>query len=111
MAKFIRPIGFAKTVETEPGVWEEVITERSYTGELVRSKSRFKTSNTVNSNVEIDTEISIVADQFAIENFQSMVYIEYMGTKWRIETADPKVPRIILTIGGVFNESQTETPQ
>ena len=109
MAKFIRPIGFAKQVETEPDIWEEVITERSYSGELVRTKSRFKTSNSVNSDVDIDTEISIAADQFAIENFRSMVYIEYMGVKWRIESADIKRPRIILTIGGVYNESQTDS--
>ena len=30
MAKFYGPIGYAVTVETRPGVWEEQITERSY---------------------------------------------------------------------------------
>lgn len=30
MAKFYGAIGFADTVETEPGIYEERITERSY---------------------------------------------------------------------------------
>ena len=35
MAKFYGVIGYAKRVETEPGVWEEVITEREYYGRKV----------------------------------------------------------------------------
>ena len=32
MARYYGRIGYAETVETIPGVWEEVITERNYYG-------------------------------------------------------------------------------
>ena len=37
MAKFYGVIGFAKRERTSPGVWEQVITEKNYFGELVRN--------------------------------------------------------------------------
>ena len=35
--KFYGPIGYAETVETKPGVWEEQIAERMYYGDLTRN--------------------------------------------------------------------------
>ena len=40
MAKFYGTIGYVKTVETEPGMWEEQKTERQYSGELVKNTSK-----------------------------------------------------------------------
>ena len=53
MAKFYGAIGYAQTVETEPGIWEEVITERNYYGELNRNSRNLQTSGNVNDNVNI----------------------------------------------------------
>ena len=103
MAKFYGPIGFAETVETSPGIWEEQITERSYYGELPRNTRALQTSDSVNDNINVSNEISIVADPFAEQNFYSMRYVEFMGAKWKITNVDVKHPRLILTIGGVYN--------
>lgn len=103
MAKYYGVIGYVETVETSPGVWEEQITERNYYGELVRNTSRFQVSDQVNDNVNIANEISIIADPFATQNFHAMRYIEFMGAKWKIINVEVRYPRLILTIGGVYN--------
>ena len=103
MAKYYGVIGYAETVETAPGVWEEQITERNYYGELVRNTSRFQVSDQVNDNVNIANEISVIADPFATQNFHAMRYVEFMGAKWKITNVEVRYPRLILTIGGVYN--------
>ena len=103
MAKYYGVIGYVETVETSPGVWEEQITERNYYGELVRNTSRFQVSDQVNDNVNITNEISVIADPFATQNFHAMRYVEFMGAKWKITNVEVRYPRLILTIGGVYN--------
>lgn len=103
MAKYYGMIGYAETVETEPGVWEEQITERPYYGEFTRNSSKFQTSNKVNADVNVSNEISIVADPYAEQNFHTMRYVAYMGVNWEITNVEVKRPRLILSIGGVYN--------
>lgn len=104
MAKWFGKIGYAETVETVPGVWKEQITEREYYGDLIRNGRRLQSANQVNDNIEISNEISIVADPYANENFHSMRYVEFMGTKWKITSVDVQYPRLTLSLGGVYNE-------
>lgn len=103
MTKFYGAIGYAETVETEPGVWEEKIVERNYYGDLVRNARSLQQSGNVNDNINISNEISIVADPYADKNFHMMRYIEFMGTKWKISNVEVQPPRLILTAGGVWN--------
>lgn len=110
MAKFYGPVGYADTGETRSGVWEEQITERMYSGELIRNTRRLQGAESLNDDVNIANEISIVADPFAYQNFYRMRYIGYMGVKWKISNVEVQYPRLILTIGGVYTESQTGAP-
>lgn len=103
MAKFYGSIGYAEQKETNPGVWEEEITERSYFGDLIRNARRLESSNSINDDININNEISIVADQFAYQNFYKMRYVVFMGAKWKISNVEVQHPRLILTIGGVYN--------
>ena len=107
MAKFYGPIGYAEAVETRPGVWEEQITERMYFGDLTRNMRRLQSAETLNDDINVANEISIVADPFANENFHSMRYVGFMGAKWKISNVEVQYPRLILTIGGVYNDGQT----
>lgn len=106
MAKWYGVIGYAVTVETDPGVWEDTITERSYYGDTIRNTRMLQNSGEVNDNVNISNQISIVADPYANQNIYAMRYIEFMGTKWKITNVDVQYPRLILTIGGVWNGGQ-----
>ena len=75
MAKFYGKIGYAVTIETEPGVWVDQIAERSYYGDVIRNVRKLQTSDQVNDDINISNEISIVADPFAYQNFHSMRYV------------------------------------
>lgn len=103
MAKFYGKIGYANTVETKPGVYEEQIVERSYYGDLIRNTRRLQSADQVNDNINISNEISIVADPYATNNFHTMRYAVFMGTKWKISNVEVSYPRLILTLGGVYN--------
>lgn len=111
MAKFYGPVGYAELVKTADGVFRERITERMYQGDLIRNIRRLQPSDTLNDDITIANEISIIADPFANQNFHRMRYIGYMGAKWKITNVEVQYPRLILTIGGVYNESKTSTAQ
>ena len=103
MAKFYGKVGYANTVETKPGVYEEQIVERSYYGDLIRNSRRLQSADQVNDDINISNEISIVADPYATNNFHTMRYAVFMGTKWKISNVEVSYPRLILTLGGVYN--------
>lgn len=104
MAKFYGLIGYnTGTVEIKPGVWEEQIVERPYSGDLIRNVRRLQSSGELNDDLNIANEISIIADPFAYQNFHSMRYVEFMGTKWKVTSVEVQYPRLILTVGGVYN--------
>lgn len=103
MAKFYGAIGYAKTVETMPGIWTEQITERDYYGDVIKNSRRLQSSDKVNDDVNISNQISIVADPYAINNFHSMRYAEFMGAKWKISDVEVQYPRLLLTLGGLYN--------
>ena len=106
MAKWFGVIGYAETTKTKPGVWEEKITEREYFGDVIRNTRRLQTSDKVNDDVNIANEISIVADPYAYENFHSMRYVSFMGSKWKISNIQVDYPRLTLTIGGLYNDNE-----
>lgn len=106
MAKFYGKIGFFETRETEPGIWEEVITEKPYYGDITRNISRYQQTDNVNGSISINNTISIVADPYATNNFQYMRYVIFNGVKWHITSAEVEYPRIILSIGGLYSEDE-----
>ena len=104
MAKFCGVIGYAVTKETEPGIWEEQIVEVEYFGDVIRNSRRFRGSAKVNDDINISNQISIIADPFANNNFHAMKYVVFMGAKWKISEVTVQYPRLVLTIGGLYNE-------
>lgn len=104
MAKFYGVIGYSETKETKPDVWEECITERKYFCDILQFTKQVGSSGNVNDNININSKISVIADSFAYENIGSMRYVEWMGVKWKITSIEPLYPRLILILGGVYNE-------
>lgn len=107
MAKFSGKVGYIKTIETEPGVWEENAIEKQYYGDLVRNTSRYINGDSTNDNITISNSISIVADKYAFENYMHMRYVVLMNSKWKITNVEVSYPRITLTLGGLYNENET----
>ena len=103
MAKWFGKVGYAVTEETEPGIWEETITDREYYGDVISNRFKRQNSNDVNDNINILQIISIVADPFAYQNFSNIKYVEYMDALWNVESIEVQQPRLILNVGGVYN--------
>lgn len=105
MARYCGEIGYAETnVETAPGVWEDVIKERTYFGDVLRISRQLETvTDKVNGDISIGNSFSIVADAYAYENFFAMRYIKWMGTYWAVTNVEVQRPRLILSVGGVYN--------
>lgn len=104
MAKFCGVIGYVITNEIEPGVYVEEVIENEYYGDVIRNTRRLREAAKVNDDINISNQISIVADPFANNNFHAMRYIVFMGTKWKITEVEVQYPRLILSIGGLYNE-------
>lgn len=96
-------IGYLTTVETSPGIWSENIVEAPYYGEFISIRSRFQEKSKLNDDISLDQIASIVADPTLYANFMNIKYMEYLGVKWKISSVEPRYPRLILTLGGVYN--------
>ena len=108
MARFSGNVGYLITAEEyingEPtGVWKETYRERPYFGDINQVSSRWSSGSNLNDDITLSNSISIVADPFAYENFQLMKYVVWRGQKWKIESANVQTPRIVLSLGGVYN--------
>lgn len=104
--RFHGTIGFVKDVETEPGVWERQIFERQYHGDTVRSSRRWDLPTEINDKLNLSNEISIVADDYAMKNYGYMAYVVVNNQKWKINYIEVNRPRLRLTLGGMYNESE-----
>ena len=103
MAKFFGPVGYAVSTETSPGVWKNTIVPHNHYGDMTQNHMRPKSSENVNDDINLSNQLSIVADPFAMSNFHNIKYVEYMGAKWRVTSVDVQYPRLVLSIGGVYN--------
>lgn len=101
--KYFGKIGFAVTEETSPGIWEEVITEKKYRGEIITLSKNQAESSEPNDSIKLSLEFSIVADLYANDNFVRIRYVTYKGIKWKITNVRPDNKRLILTTGGIYN--------
>lgn len=105
MNRWFGKVGYSESIEDEGGKWKSQNTVREYYGDIVRNNTRWTGNpNSVNDNLTVNTQISIVADPFAIEKFHAIKWIEFMGVKWSVDNIDPnQPPRLLLTLGDVWN--------
>ncbi len=109
MSKWCGKIGFADTVEYEPGCWEERIVEKEYYGDVISNRWKRQNSNEVNDDINLSNQVSIVADPYAVNHCSTIIFVEFMGAKWKVSDVDVQFPRLILTVGGVYNGNTTRT--
>lgn len=103
MAKYHGMIGFSETVLTGTGRWEEKIVEKEYSGNLLKIYVKREPSGGVNDNINVSNRISIIADEYTKGHSHQIRYATFMGAKWKISDIDVRHPRLILTLGGVYN--------
>lgn len=105
MARFFGEIGYGESVETPPdsGVWVDEITEFKYQGDVIRNSRALEHTENINSNIVVANSISVVADEYAFEHFFKIKYVRWAGALWTITTVEVKSPRLILSLGSVYN--------
>ena len=101
--KYFGKVGFVRPKETAPGVYEEEEIIRPYFGDVINRTFQWENSDNLNDNINVRSEISIVADMFAYDNFPHIRFVEYMGANWKVTSMRDERPRIVLSIGGLWN--------
>lgn len=104
--KFIGKIGFWEpSKETDPGIYKPVIVERPYRGDILKDYRRFQPeADKQNEDLVIRNRISIVSDLYMTQHLSSIRYVKWSGVKWKVTSLETIPPRIILDLGGVYNE-------
>ena len=103
MSKFYGPIGYITQKEISPGVWDEVVVEKSYRGDILQDTRRWQVSEHKNDNLTISNRLSIIADPFLYENSSTIRYVLWLGVRWKVNNIEIQRPRLILTLGEVYN--------
>lgn len=103
MNRFFGKVGYGETVETSPGVHEDIITEHEYYGDVVRNSLKFREGESVNNDLSVSNSISIVADAYANEHIFAIRYVEWKGALWTVSEVEVQRPRLLLRLGGVYN--------
>lgn len=111
MTKFFGKIGFYITEETSPGVWTSKVVTKNYRGDIIRNYYRYDQSDSINDNLNISNNLSIIADSFCYENLGMIRFVEWMGSLWKVTGIELQRPRVLLTIGGVYNGPETDSEE
>jgi len=106
MARFFGEVGYAEdTVENPPGsgIWVDEIVEFQYQGDVIRNSRQLDSGEKVNEDISVSNSISIVADEYAVEHFFKIRYVRWAGRLWTVTTVEVRAPRLILSLGSVYN--------
>ena len=103
--KYSGNIGFAESYEKDTGIWNTShILEMPYYGDVVKNYRRVTENGKINDDVTIGNQFSIVGNKFAYESMGRMRYITFAGQKWKITNVELQYPRLIISVGGIYNE-------
>lgn len=106
MARFHGLIGFEEDqTEIEPGIYApSQMTEKPYFGDIKRSRKRWApSSNGSNDDLILNNQISIVCDAYMDAHWPGIKYVKWNTEYWKVDSVEIKRPRILLTLGGVWN--------
>lgn len=92
-----------------PGVFSDAMKEIPVTGLLLREGQypNRPVEGTV-TNVALQNRISIVMDSRIEKHIFNIRWATFEGVKFAVTSIEVKRPRIVLTLGGVYNESTGE---
>jgi hypothetical protein len=103
MAKFAGLVGYVTQDESVPGVWSPVENPVMMKGDVIRQSLSRQNDNKVNNDVALNHRVSLLGDAYAFEQYFNIKWIELDGRKWEVSSIELQRPRIIVTIGGLWN--------
>ncbi len=110
MPKFHGKIGYGETTEVSPGVYADLIIEYLYYGEVIRNSRQLRQGAELNEDIFVGNSISIVGNDYALKHFFAIRYVEWMGELWTVANVEIQRPRLILTLGEVYNGPTASAP-
>lgn len=105
MARFSGYLGYGFSEETAEGsgVWADRVVEKAARGDIQKNTRTLVGSDGLNDNIVVANTISVVADSYAIANYLNIKYLKQDGNLWIVTTVEIRRPRLLLTLGGVYN--------
>lgn len=109
MSRWYGSIGFSTQVEADPenhpSVYEQKVIEKKYYGEMNKKVRQWISDNQINNDIRISNTLTIYSDPYMTLHYGDILYITWLGKKWKVESADyANYPKITLQIGGIYNE-------
>ncbi len=103
MTKFAGLVGYATQEETVPGVWSPVEKPVMMKGDVISQASSVQNDGKVNSDITLNHRVSLIGDAYAFENYYNLKWIDLNGRKWEISSVELRRPRLIVSVGGLYN--------
>lgn len=103
MARYSGLVGYVTQEETVPGVWSPVENPRTMKGEIIRQSSTNPDHGKINSDISLNHRVSLWGDAYAFDSYYAIKWIQIDGRKWEVTSVEIKRPRIIVTVGGLWN--------
>lgn len=100
-------IGYAKSIETTPGVYDDQITRKPFSGDLIQDTRKWESDQKVNDNLVLGNRVSILASSFARANLDFMKFVKIGESYWEISNIQIQYPRLFLTLGSVYNGNKS----
>lgn len=109
MAKFSGLVGYVTQVESKPGVWTPDESSKMMRGDVISQSStngngsHIADTGKINDDVALNHRVSLLGDNYAFNNYFNMKWIQVGGAKLQITSVELRRPRIIITVGGLYN--------
>ena len=101
--KFYGPVGYITEEEEAVDVIVPRPFERNYKGDILENNRRLEPGMGTADDVKLNNRISIISDAYALNHFFNIRYVKWRGAAWKVSDVEVKPPRIILTLGGLYN--------
>ena len=111
MAQYSGMLGYVMPAkEDPPGIWKpSAVVEKLGRGDLIGQTINNEDVGGLSDGITINNQLSIIMDPFVNKNLESLKYVILYGTRWEIKSMTINRPRVILTLGGVYNGEYPST--
>ena len=108
MAKYAGLVGYVTQEESGPGVWSSDENPKMMRGDIIRQSSSGQndgrtTSSKINTDVALNHRVSLIGDAYAFGNYYNIRWLQLDGLRWIVTSVEIQRPRIIVTLGGLWN--------
>ena len=103
MAKYSGLVGYVTQEETVPGIWSPDENPKMMRGDIIRQTLSNQDNGKVNNDITLNHRVSLLGDAYAFSSYYAIKWIEIDGRKWEVTSVEVQRPRIIVTVGGLWN--------